>query len=463
MNRPNASVQLRPNGGPLSDFNPPRPPSRRQLLQAAMGLGAVSAACSVSGNSLIAPAPPNFPIGVAAGEPRSDGILVLTRYTGVKPLELRVWDGEAEATPAVFAGEVAPDESGSVKFELKGLKPATFYTYRFLENDEGVFDAGSNVGRFKTAPAATSLAPLRIGATCCTKRTFTLDVLDRASARTDLDVFLILGDTSYNDAAFSLDEYRDSWRRSLALPSHRALRAQHGLISTWDDHEFSNNWNAETIHPTRFEAGVQSFFEHMPVARNPEAPSRIWRSVKWGRTAEFFVLDGRAERRPSTRHQPDGEYISKAQMGWLKVALAESTAVFKIILNSVPITAYDGVLFQSFVDDRWEGYPAQRTEILQFIEDAKLGGVLWVAGDLHMASMGRVSMRGPGQKAIEVLVGPGGNEANPSPSYPRAPQFDWASGFNNYAVLDFDPATTTVSLKYFDGNDKVIAERSYVL
>ena len=215
--------------------------------------------------------------------------------------------------------------------------------------------------------------------------------------------------------------------------------------------------------PTLFQAGSQAFFDHQPMRRAIDHPSRIWRSVRWGRTAEFFVLDCRSERKPSTRAGPDAEYVSPAQLDWLKKGLAASPARFKVILNSVPISEFGGALFQPFGEDRWEGYPAQRREILQHIDDLSLPGVLWVAGDFHLASMGHVSRERPGHDAIEVLVGPGAQAPNVSPAYPRAPQFDWSSGINNYTTLGLDPSSGEVEITFHDAADRVLTRRSYPL
>ena len=61
------------------------------------------------------------------------------------------------------------------------------------------------------------------------------------------------------------------------------------------------------------------------------AATRMWRSFRWGRTLELFVLDTRGERRPSTRHTPHAEYLSPAQFAWLTDGLARSDAAFKFV------------------------------------------------------------------------------------------------------------------------------------
>jgi alkaline phosphatase D len=149
-------------------------------------------------------------------------------------------------------------------------------------------------------------------------------------------------------------------------------------------------------------------------------------------------------------------------MDWLKAELALSTAVFKIIMNSVPITDFPGA-FDFAPQDRWEGYAAQRREILQHIDDAMIRGVLWLAGDFHLASAQRVATSGPGATQIEILAGPGAQSGNPLAFGLGAPQFDFASTTNNYTVLELDPATARVRAYWVDGSGSVAETQEYVL
>jgi len=75
------------------------------------------------------------------------------------------------------------------------------------------------------------------------------------------------------------------------------------------------------------------------------------------------VLDSRGERNGDT------EYISRAQLEWLLTGLRESESRFKLIMSSVPMTDYADMLGEALADDRWQGFPEQRGEILSFIEE----------------------------------------------------------------------------------------------
>ena len=114
-----------------------------------------------------------------------------------------------------------------------------------------------------------------------------------------------------------------------------------------------------------------------------------------------FILDCRQERTPSR-----GEYVSVAQMTWLKSALSSSPCHFKVILNSVPIAQLPDVWLME--DDRWQGYPRQRDELLNFIVDTPIDNVWFLAGDFHIGAVWRVESSGPRQQIWEILCGPGG-------------------------------------------------------
>lgn len=164
--------------------------------------------------------------------------------------------------------------------------------------------------------------------------------------------------------------------------------------ATWDDHEVADNWDPESIDPARLETAREAFFENLALRRLPPPnENRVWRSFRWGRTLEIFVLDCRSERRPSTRNGPDAQCISRTQMDWLKAGLAASTAAFKIIANSVPIANFPGA-FDLQANDRWEGYPAQRAELLDFLTGRAIRGVVFVSGDFHLATVAHLEATG---------------------------------------------------------------------
>ena len=404
----------------------------------------------------------SFPLGVASGDATPESAIFWTRYDGAAPIELVVWemDGESYAR-TVHAGEVEP-VSGFVHADVAALAAGLRYRYCFFEKTGAERTSRSPIGRMRAAIGSSAMEPLLLGAVSCTNNSRTPAPLGHAGGREDLDLFLWLGDTTYNDGARSLAEYRAKWDENLSKTEFRAVRAATSALATWDDHELDNDWNPETVDAGQRANAVQSFFEHQPLRRDAASPDRIYKRMRWGRTAELFVLDCRGERRPSTRSTPSAEYLSRAQMDWLRAGLSASSAVFKIILNSVPITDFPG-LFDVAPNDRWEGYAAQRLEILRHIDDSSIRGVVWLAGDFHLACAGRVATSGPGATQVEILAGPGAQTGNPLAATLTAPQFDFQTTTNNYTVLELDPSRGLCRVWWYDGSGSVIETREYTV
>ncbi len=449
-------------------------PTRRAVLEG-LAAGLALAACGATDTSEPPPVdedppdepapidPPDdlpeattFPLGVSAGDLATDRAVLWTRHTGDAALALLVWkmDGDTYAEElGPFPAEVA---DGFAHVAVTGLVAGARYRYAFVEGERV---ARSAIGRFRAPIADDASEPLTFGAIACTEGSRSFDVLARAAERDDLDAFLFCGDNAYCDGAETLDDYRALYAEHYGRPEHVAIRARTGMYVTWDDHEVKNDWNPETIDEDQLAAAFQAFFEHAPVGDQGER--RIWRSSRWGRTVEIFVLDGRSERKPSSILFGEQQYLSPAQMAWLKSGLQASEATFKLIVNSVPITNMPSV-WDAYPTDRWEAYRDQRTDILSFIDDQAIEGVLWVSGDFHLAFISQVSTSGPGATQREVLVGPGAQSANLLLETLQPPQFAFATGTNNYTTLKLDPTSRSVTVAYHDATGAVFHQTSFV-
>lgn len=380
-------------------------PTRREVLA---GLGALAVGCARgddSGGEAADPRTPEpdpwaglgeaddvaFPVGVQSGDPLPDGAIAWTRYDGAADLTLIVaaWDG------AWVEREVAVEVvDGFVHHAVGGLGADTPVAFQFRD----ATGALSPVGRFRTAIDADHTGTVVIGATsCCNASRRPFASLPLLAARFRMDAFLWLGDTVYADGAVTLEGYRAKWAENLGSEGFRAILAGTAGITTWDDHEVDNNWDPQTIDADLFARATRAYRENTAIRGE-----RLWRSYRFGRTAEVFVLDCRSERRPS-----EDVYISAEQMAWLKAGLSASTAVWKVIANSVPISVMPPIL-ASQAYDRWEGYPAQRDELLDHVVDEGIEGVLFVSGDLHQSSLSRVDPSGPRARIFEVQAGPSG-------------------------------------------------------
>jgi len=390
-----------------------------------------------------------FPLGVQAGDPTHASAVLWTRASAATALELVVFDagGEVAARRAV-----TPAEGGYVHADVGGLAAATAYRYCFLGPG-----GRSPVGRFATAPAPGMRPRVVLGASSCSRYTFRPFRALSAAAADDLDAFILLGDTVYADGSEDLPGYRASWAQNFGVDGYRELLPAVACVATWDDHEVEDNWDPETIDPARLAAARAAFFEHLAVRRDPAHPERIWRRLRFGDTVELFVLDSRSERLPSTRGGEGATYLSEEQLAWLGDGLARSAATFKIIVNSVPITAMPPLFLGA--SNRWPGYAAQRQRALAHA--AGIDGVLWLAGDFHFGAVTRVDPPGGDHfDQVEVLAGPiahvGAAAVVQHTGDPA--QFPWVSGARNYARLTADPEASppTLKVEHIGGGGEVL-------
>ncbi len=343
-----------------------------------------------------------FPLGVASGDPTSESVLLWTRTTSSSEItvEVAAWREEAWESVGSFPVEVVDGFVHHVVTELDADLPLAFQ-FKTAE------DEFSRVGYSRTTLAADGRGVIRIGATSCASfQNAPFPSMTQVAARGPLDVMLWVGDQVYADGSNTVEDYREKWEAALDTEGFRSLLTACASLCTWDDHEVNNNWDP-TILPEELVANARQVFFEMSPLGNPEGTGQIWRSVRYGKTVEIFVLECRGERNPDT-----GMYISSEQFQWLVDGVTQSEAVWKLIVNSVPISnmpeAYD---FADLDLDRWEGYPVQRQALLDAISG--VSGTFFVSGDFHHCTLAKVEPSGPSAKLLEFLVGPAGSNLNP--------------------------------------------------
>ncbi len=419
-------------------------------------------------------APALFPLGVQAGSMTAQRAVIWSFAEDEASKTLRVWrEGpEPGQVALVVDREVAPSE-GYLKEAVEGLSPRTTYFYAYFEGDQGSWTRRSRIGKFLTAFPEGCLAPLTIGGTHGTKYVRAPFTALEITAERDIDVFVHLGDISYNDEAVDAwpsegvdgtrAAYRQEWRKTFEAPGFQEINAAAGQYAVWDDHEVVDNSELYDLEEEVKEIGKKAFFEHTTVERRDHGS--YWRSYRWGRTAEFFALDCRHERDQDSAFTDEATYISENQMAWLKQGLLESPSFFKVVLNSVPISEYPPLVI--FQEDRWQAYERQREEILNFIEDHDIQRVVWLTGDFHLGTVNRVEREGPRARMWEIMMGPGGNKDNPMWNLVKAcvtdrediapeDQFLFFGGQYMATIVELNPVRDTVRVEFVDAETEEV-------
>ena len=391
----------------------------------------------------------SFPSAIQTSDALPDAILVSLRSTE-PDLQLRLGRVDGADIWLVFASDVLPVPNGILTIELTALEPDTAYRL-FAVSPSGA--RRSEVVRFRTALAPGTRRPLTIAVSSCLGRSGAPWQSLRLVGQEEPDVCLLLGDMVYADGASTLTDYRGFWDEALETVGLNAMSLWTSFVATWDDHEVANNWSWDQ-HGDRVPYALSAFREALPQRPGPD-PDRVYRSLRWGDAVEIIVLDCRADR-------IGGNYVSVEQMDWIKDTLTTSTARFKLVLNSVPIIDFTDWIGGISGDDRWQGFPDQRTELLTFIENEGLTGVLFLSGDMHFGSVCRISRDGdPGDDLWEVMAGPGGSIINPMALLPPTwtDQFDLVIAEWNTVLLALDPEAGTVGVTFVNDAGDVIGER----
>jgi phosphodiesterase/alkaline phosphatase D-like protein len=410
--------------------------------------------------------PVPFKQGVASGEVRSTSVILWTRDTNGS-VRVQV-STKANFKTLVESKKVGAPKSDdrTVSTEITGLKPNTHYFYRFLDLETGKF---SRRGEFVTAPRANANVDVHFAYSGDSDGWFdpdtgepafndfeVLDSVRQQATQFGAQFFIYLGDTIYSDSSLSpfgpadtVGEYRKAYKQNRSYHALRDMMATMSTYAVWDDHEVRNDFDS-TVDPDLFAAGMRAFEEYMPV---PDWDSELgfYRNFKWGKNVEFFVVDGRSFRSqevdttgacdnppgsgvadiapllpPDLRmafaavapqlampvppacvaalNDPDRTLLGAAQKARLMDDLQDSTAKFKLIVNDVPVQNLYVLPY-----DRWEGYLAERMEILSFIMDNDIQNVVWLTTDTHANITNDVFtdfFTGVDTGTDEVVVGP---------------------------------------------------------
>ncbi|MFF0476152.1 alkaline phosphatase D family protein [Streptomyces sp. NPDC004284] len=422
-------------------------PTRRAVVKAAAVTAVATPALFGAASPALADSgAPAFLHGVASGDPLPDGVLLWTRVTptpeavpgsGLGPDVQVGWElAEDRSFARVVASGTTTASAASdhtVKADVRGLRPATAYWFRFTAG--GV---ASPTARTRTAPAADSAGPgVRFGVVSCSNwESGHFSAYRHLAARTDLDAVLHLGDYIYEYATGAYPEAKYVVRQHeprheiLSLADYRtrhgtyktdadlqAMHAAHPIVAIWDDHEFANDaWSggAENHTPgtegdwaARVAAAKQAYFEWMPVRTSTEGT--VFRRLRFGKLADLHLLDLRSFRSAQAKagsgtvDDPERSITGRAQLDWLKAGLAGSDATWQLVGTSVMISpvafgSLPAYLLEPLAGllglpkegiavnvDQWDGYTDDRKELLAHLTERAIRNTVFLTGDIHMA------------------------------------------------------------------------------
>jgi alkaline phosphatase D len=329
-----------------------------------------------------------------------------------------------------------PETDFTLAISIEGLTPATryrFYVVAGIKGREGVPTEArvAMPGEFTTLPDMKSHAPVTFawsgdlgGQGRCRRGAAGYPIFDVMRARS-LEFFLFLGDTIYGDdlcpsppnepgadfRATNLAEYRARHRDQRGAAALRRFLANGPVSVIWDDHEVRNDFAGS--FDSQMPAGRQALREYWPIRVAPEDPHRLYRAVRAGADLELFILDTRQYRsRNADQDGPAKTMLGEHQLQWLLKGLTESTATWKVIVSSVPLSIPKGGGGVSGYDG-WAGglggpgFERERQVIVDAILGRKVKHVVFLAGDVHYVQANAYDPNGDGTPDFhEFIAGP---------------------------------------------------------
>ncbi len=374
-----------------------------------------------------------FEYGIASGDPTTSTVILWTRlHPTLNDSEIVFWEiatdtGFQNITNSGTA-TATRNKDFTLKVDANQLNPNTVYYYRFEWNN-----IYSPIGRTKTTPSNSDNQHLRFAVVSCANyQGGFFNAYGNVASYNDLDAVIHLGDYIYEvgSTGYGVEEVKNQGRvhdsfETVTLEQYRAryalyrldsnlqkMHQQHAVICVWDDHESANgsnrlnaqnhtegdegNWN------DRKRFSRNAFFEWMPIREKSD--SSIYRKINFGKTADLYMLDTRIiGRDPQINDVTDTALYSlnrtilgDAQKSWLKEELIASNAKWKLLGNQVIFSEFNigwaSMLLnqqpeqvESQFLDIWDGYPAERQELFNFIKKSKISNPVVLTGDFHCA------------------------------------------------------------------------------
>lgn len=432
-----------------------------------------------------------LPSGVAVGDVTSRSAVVWMRTDGAKSVQI-VW-ASVEAwekmgamasvqLPAshspVYVTE--PDRDFTLSIPIEGLSPSTRYRYRILfdgKERSPAFSPGSvaAAGEFTTWPEATHSVPVTFawsgdlgGQERCRQGEAGYPIFEIIGGRRP-EFFLFLGDIIYGDGICSSPPNEPgSDFVAKTLPEYRAKhRYQHGagalqkflsgtpVYVIWDDHEVKDNFSGP--FESQMADGRRALREYWPIHTDSHDPHRLYRVLRYGADLEVFILDTRQYRsRNADADGPGKTMLGATQLQWLLDGLRTSTAIWKLVATTVPLSIPKGGGVASPGFDGWAGgadgtgFERERQVIIDAILSNKMKNVVFLGGDVHYVQANSYDPDGDGHADFhEFVAGPlsarPGRMTPPSPTL-RPTNLVNDGGYYNFGLVHVTSDSLEVSI-----------------
>lgn len=417
--------------------------------------------------------------GVATGDVTSHSALIWFRTDGPTEVEVRFatvhdWKrfelGGAQEQSSVKTEQfiTKKEQDFTLKVPLEGLTPASRYRYEVRAIQPAQLPVSTTAkaqGEFITAPSSDESVPFTFlwsadlgGQNRCRDEQTGYPIFDVMRVQKP-DFTILLGDLIYGDdtcpsppnapgsefTASTLDQYRAKHRYQHGAPALQRFLASVPIWAIWDDHDVRNNFSGQ--YDPQMPLGRQALLEYWPIRTPPDNPTQLYRQLRYGADLELFILDTRQYRsRNADLDGPNKTMLGKTQLKWLLDGLARSTAKWKLIATSVPLSNPKSGSLAMPGNDSWArgrdgtGFQTELSVIVNTILSQRIRNVVWLAGDVHYVQANAYDPDGDGVIDFhEFICGPL-SSASPTPLLPD-PAFRPTTLFSEGGFMNFGKVT----------------------
>jgi alkaline phosphatase D len=381
---------------------------------------------------------PLMPQGVQSGDVSTDSAMVWSRADRPSQMLVEVSTTESFASLRALPPIAAlPESDFTAKMLLENLPAGQdiFYRVKFRDLSHPEIFSEPVTGRFRTAPASKRDVSFVWGGDVAGQG-WGINPDDGGMAtfatmrKHRPDFFLHSGDTIYADGplkpevtladgkvwknlivpektkvAETLDEFRGAHKYNFLDDNLRAFNAEVPIFAQWDDHEVVNNWSSSKELPAAYKVrdinllaarAKRAFHEMYPTRESLAEPGRVYSNINYGPHLDVFILDERSYRGPNgpnlqTEYGPDAYFLGPDQLNWLKRALLNSRATWKVIASDMPLSiiVYDdapnkkGSEAVAQSDGPPRGRELEIADLLRFIKTAGIVNTVWLTADVH--------------------------------------------------------------------------------
>ncbi|PXY32245.1 alkaline phosphatase D family protein [Prauserella muralis] len=454
-------------------------PSRRTVLAGSAALGAAGLATTLPPAASAAPGAGRpvtgdpFTLGVASGEPDSQGVVLWTRLApsplaedglggmpgGAVDVEWEIaLDERFRRVVRRGVERTGPEEGYAVHVEVAGLRPGWEYFYRFRSGRHV-----SPAGRTRTTPLPGVLgAGLTMCFASCSQFEHGYFTAYSHLAADEPDLVLHLGDYLYEykpqvyvspdgnvrdhagPETETLANYRQRYAQYRTDADLRAAHAAAPWLVVPDDHEVDNNW-AGDVHEKpeipqpdflqRRANAFRAYYENMPLRRRSRprgSTIQLYRTVAWGSLANFHMLDTRQYRDDQAcddgwkvcedSADPARTLTGDEQETWLLRQFRRSRARWDVLGQQVFFARRVNASGANSMD-AWDGYKGSQERVTEGWLDAGVRNPVVLTGDVHThwANELKANYADPdspvvGAELVTTSITSGGNGADSDPA-----------------------------------------------